>query len=88
MGKDKKKKGKKKKKEPAIVVVPHHDDMDDETFILHLEKRHREECKVEGFMSRYSVPKWIGNYRVYHDRLHDIATPDQYDHDHEERGCA
>lgn len=74
-----------RKQEPEPVVeVPPADDMDDETFMLHLEKRHREECKIETYLSRHSVSVWLPNYRAFHDRLHKIATPGQHDHEHEE----
>jgi hypothetical protein len=66
------------------VEVPLADEMDDDVFLKHIEHRHAEECKVEGFISRHGVSSWIKTYRVFHQRLHDIATPDQYDHVHEE----
>lgn len=68
------------------VEVPHPDRMDDETFIKHLEKRHAKECKIEGYVSRHNVRVWINMYRIFHARLHRIATPGQYDHVH--RGMA
>lgn len=66
-----------------IVEVPDADEMDNETFLKHLEHRHANECKVEGFISRNAVEAWIGPYRVFHDRLHRIAVPGQHDHEHE-----
>lgn len=67
-----------------VVEVPHADDMDDDTFLKHLEHRHASECKIEGFIARNAVSAWIGSYRAFHDRLHDLAAPGQYDHIHEE----
>lgn len=67
-----------------LVTVPDADDMEDETFIKHLEKRHAEECKIEGYIARYSVHVWINMYRIYHERLHALGTPGQHDHEHEE----
>lgn len=67
-----------------LVEVPDADDMDDETFLKHLETRHATECRIEGYISRHSVESWIDTYRAFHDRLHKIATPDQYLHIHEE----
>lgn len=66
-----------------LVEVPHQDDMDDETFIKHLERRHPAECKIEGYMSRHNVDVWVGMYRTFHARLHQLAAPGQHDHEHE-----
>lgn len=66
------------------VEVPLAEDMDDETFIKHIENRHAEDCKVETFISRNAVQAWIGSYRAFHERLHMIEHPGQYDHFHEE----
>lgn len=71
-------------KSGEVVEVPNAWDMDDETFIKHLEKRHAADCKIEGYISRNGVDAWIKTYRVFHDRLHALATPGQYDHEHEE----
>lgn len=73
--------GKKKKH----VYVPDAVDMDDETFIKHLEKRHADECKFETTpVSRRALSAWVNTYRAFHDRLHQIETPGQYNHTHEE----
>ncbi len=66
------------------VEVPPASEMDDDTFLKHLEKRHAKECRIEGYVSRHSVPAWISTYRAFHDRLHQIEIPGQYDHYHEE----
>lgn len=67
----------------VVVEVPDADDMDDDTFLKHIEKRHAKECKVEGYIARRAVSAWINTYRVFHERLHRIAIPGQYDHEHE-----
>lgn len=66
------------------VQVPPADDMDDDTFLKHLEKRHASECKIEGYIARHAVDAWIGTYRAFHRRLHQIEVPGQHDHIHEE----
>lgn len=66
-----------------IVEVPDAEDMDDETFLKHIENRHARECHVEGYISRHAIDAWIGSYRAFHDRLHSLAVPGQYDHVHE-----
>lgn len=72
----------KKIKEAIIVEVPSANDMDDETFLLHLERRHAAECRIEGYMARNAVEAWVGTYRAFHERLHRIAAPGQHDHVH------
>lgn len=68
-----------------VVSVPMTEDMDDETFIKHLELRHPKDVQMEtSSMSRRAMSAWIGTYRAFHDRLHSIAAPGQYDHIHEE----
>lgn len=66
-----------------VTIVPDPDDMDDDTMIKHLEHRHAKECKIEGYVARHNVDVWIDMYRVFHDRLHRLAAPGQYDHVHE-----
>jgi hypothetical protein len=65
-----------------MVEVPAAEDMDDETFIKHLEKRHADECHIEAPIKHRNGAGWIGVYRAFHDRLHQIATPGQHDHEH------
>lgn len=74
-----------KKTSPVeIVEVPAADEMDDETFIKHLEHRHSDECKIERVVARHNTHVWLPMYRKFHDRLHSLATPGQYDHVHED----
>lgn len=74
----------KKGKESKTVIVPDAIEMDDETFLKHIELRHAEECKIEnGKVARRAVTAWIEPWRRYHERLHAIAAPRQYDHEHD-----
>jgi hypothetical protein len=66
------------------VEVPSAWGMDDETFIKHLELRHRDDCKIETYMTRHNIDVWVNMYRIFHDRLHKLAVPGQYDHYHNE----
>lgn len=68
-----------------LTSVPLAEDMDDETFLLHLEHRHADECKFEKTpVARRAMEAWIPTYRAFHETLHKQATPGQYDHVHEE----
>jgi hypothetical protein len=67
------------------VVVPDADDMDDETFMKHVEARHQADYKLGGTTTtRYALQAWIGPWRAFHRRLHDLEVPGQYDHIHED----
>ncbi len=72
----------KKNKKHKLVEVPVSEEMDNETFLLHLEHRHRAEAKIEDYTKTHGVESWIGVYRAFHDRLHRIAIPGQHDHVH------
>jgi len=63
-----------------VVTVPHPDDMTDDQFLQHMDKRHAR----EGFRHRtkHITPEQVELWRKYHDRLHEIAVPNQYDHEH------
>jgi hypothetical protein len=68
-----------------VVEVPLAEEMDDETFIKHVEHRHANDVKMEGgTMSRHAMQAWLPSYRAFHERLHDIARPGQYNHEHAE----
>lgn len=67
-----------------VVLVPAIEDMDDDTFLKHLELRHAAECKIEGKMHRHSMYAWVTLYRTFHARLHTLAVPGQYDHEHDD----
>ena len=80
--------GKRKKVPPIergeVVEVPAAEEMDDDTFVKHLELRHRDECKIETHLSEHGRDIWLPMYRTFHDRLHRLAVPGQHDHEHEE----
>lgn len=63
-----------------LIKVPHPDDMSDEQFLQHMDKRHAR----EGFRhyTKHITPDQIELWRKYHDRLHQIAVPNQHDHEH------
>lgn len=63
-----------------VVKVSHPDDLTDEQFLLHMDKRHAR----EGFAHHapHITPEQVELWRKYHDRLHEIAVPNQYDHTH------
>ena len=68
-----------------VVSVPHPEDMDDETFLKHMDKRHRWDTKVDGesvLFPKSTWTAWCPAYRSFHERLHAIAIPGQYDHEH------
>lgn len=66
-----------------IVIVPNIDTMDNETFLKHMDKRHADQI-LNGPLSDspYIVDGWVGPYRAFHENLHNIAHPGQYDHEH------
>jgi hypothetical protein len=67
-----------------IVRVPGVSVMDDETVMLHLEKRHEDELKMNFLPEpdrserRLRAPE---EWRTYHDAMHRLC-PSQYDHRH------
>lgn len=68
-----------------IVTVPHPEDMDDETFLKHIDKRHRQDTKHDGqnvLFPKSTWHAWVPLYRSWHERLHAISIPGQYDHEH------
>lgn len=70
-----------------VVLVPHASDMSDEIFIRHLMARHEDETVAELSLSgplRCGTIAVMGAYRRFHERLHDLAVPGQYDHEHDE----
>ena len=68
-----------------LVTVPHPEDMDDETFLKHIDKRHRQDTKHDGqnvLFPQSTWTAWVPLYRTWHERLHAISIPGQYDHEH------
>jgi hypothetical protein len=73
------------------VRVPDIQVMDDETVMLHLENRHKNELAMEFLPEpgredrRLHAPQ---EWRTYHEALHRLAIADQYDHTHNEASNA
>jgi hypothetical protein len=65
-----------------LVVVQDADEMDDLTFIKHMEHRHEADTGIESH-HLHAMDAWVPAYRAFHERLHKIALPGQYDHIHE-----
>lgn len=64
------------------IKIPDIEVMDDETFIKHLGLRHADD--VDGGLTQHPhiVEAWVNPYRAYHDKLHELATPGKYNHEH------
>lgn len=58
--------------------------MDDDTFLLHFEKRHQDQLPgISGFADTiYQQPELIESYRKFHNRLHDLSVVEER-HEHE-----
>lgn len=70
---------------PDVTRVPASEDMDNLTFLKHMDARHSHEVLNGPLATARSEPSndgWVGPYRAFHDRLHDIAVPGQYEHEH------
>lgn len=59
--------------------------MDDETFLLHFEKRHKDQLPgLDGFVDTiHQQPDLIGTYRTFHNRLHELFQMEER-HEHED----
>lgn len=68
-----------------MTSVVHPDDMDDETFLLHFEKRHHDQLPMMNTFvdTIYQQPDLIVAYRTFHNRLHELRQV-QEKHDHED----
>ena len=67
------------------VTVPSAEDMDNLTFLKHMDARHSNEVRNGPLATAKSDPTddgWVGPYRAFHERCHDIAVPGQYNHEH------
>jgi len=67
-----------------VVLVPAADDMDDETMCKHINARHSEDHLTTVAYMPLALPSYMGSVRAFHARLHALATPGQYDHEHDE----
>lgn len=65
-----------------MVTVPDIIHMTDETFIKHIVLRHADEIDEGVAKHPHIVAAWVDPYRAYHDRMHALALPGQYDHEH------
>ncbi len=66
------------------MIVVSAESMDDETFLLHFEKRHSEQLaglKTFGDTIRLQ-PELVGTYRRFHERLHRLEQVEE-GHEHE-----
>lgn len=69
-----------------IVKVRNVRDMSDEVFIKHLRLRHKNDFGKWGLDKiRHFSKGWSDPWRSFHDNLHKISVPGQYDHVHTER---
>lgn len=66
-----------------IITVPSIDDMDNETFLKHMDARHAADV-IDGPLSAHPdrADEWVAPYRAFHERLHELALPGQYGHEH------
>jgi hypothetical protein len=68
------------------VEVPHAEDMSDKTFCQHMNLRHASDMggaslELHGSMRR-GTNATLNAYRKFHERLHELSVPGQYDHYH------
>lgn len=71
------------------VEVPAAVDMSDANFCRHMNLRHSRdmggavlEWEADGGGAYAGTSAALSAYRKFHDRLHSLATPGQYDHEH------
>lgn len=69
----------------SLPLVVSADEMDNDTFILHFENRHKEQLPgMDGFVDTiYQQPDLIQAYRTFHDRLHELHNVKER-HEHED----
>lgn len=66
-----------------MLSIPNTDEMDNETFLKHMDARHADEVKCHPLSNHPDRhDNWVGPYRAFHERLHDLALPGRYDHEH------
>jgi hypothetical protein len=67
-----------------VPVVVSADEMDDETFILHFERRHNDQMpNLDRFVhTAVNDPVTMSAYRTFHDQLHRFyAIEEQHEHE-------
>jgi len=68
--------------EIAVQKVVNADSMDDETFVMHFEKRHSDQLPgLQHFVNKSE--EIINMYREFHDKIHQWHLTSQLDHPHE-----
>lgn len=59
------------------------EDMDDDTFMLHFEKRHKDQLGgLPGFLPQIDV-ETLDCYRTFHDKIHELLEVFGMEHPHE-----
>ncbi len=67
--------------ETTIPVVPAADDMDDDTFVLHFNKRHRDSLGgLTALRLQFLTPYVMECYRIFHERLHRVRIDLNHKH--------
>jgi len=62
-----------------VQVVVNADRMDDETFLLHMNKRHRD--SLGGLLRIWFINEYITEcWRIFHDRLHRFRIDFEHEH--------
>lgn len=66
------------------TTVPGMAEMDDETVYKHLSARHKSDLGIKSDMhySPQATPALAATHRAFHRRIHEMATPGQYSHEH------
>ena len=65
-----------------LTTVPDIEVMTDEVFIKHMALRHADDVDSGLAKHPHIVEAWVTPYRAFHDKLHELATPGKYEHEH------
>lgn len=70
-----------------MATVPSADDMSDEIFLKHMDKRHQKDLPSSWHLLKiqHFSDGWMDPLRTFHSKMHELALPGQYDHEHRER---
>lgn len=70
-----------------MLRIPHTDDMTDEIFLKHMDKRHSQDLPTSWHLLKiqHISDGWMLPLRAFHSKMHELALPGQYDHEHRER---
>lgn len=68
----------------TVTTVPGASKMNDETIYKHLNARHKQDLGLSSDMhySPLALPSLAATHRAFHRRIHEMATPGMYDHEH------